>query len=858
MGYFRSEEILHKKLRLPREIDSAIKILNAFGLLSEDCLQFIDLNKNDIEGKKNFSPMINRCENLQQIIDKIEQFCIQFRIKINNYSNINDFENNLKTDQDLRQVRNSDYFDILENEIFEKNKKIQEIIDSYNKLKEDLNIDIEKREVYEKYLSLIKEEKLFNEGDINMDLEEEQSLNNYSYISNKYFKSKLLFIMGVVNAENELKMKRMIFRISRGTAFANFSDINQNAESLLNVNNNNNNTKKTFKISKKIFIIFYPSDGKEFLRNKLIKICDLFNCSIYQPDGTQNEIKNIINEIKQEIKEKKNIIKYTKNQIIEQLFELSGNDKKKGKISLYKIYFEKMKNLYSNLNKCILRENFIDGEVWIISKNYDLLKQTLNKVNESLSSIGIFIDLHEANLKKPTYLIKNEFINSFQDIVNSYGIPRYQEINPGYFNIIFFPFLFGIMFGDIGHGLILLLIGIYIFYYCDKIKKSNDSIFKDAIQYKYLIIFMGFSSFYCGFMYNDFIGNPFPIFNSCYDNINNKTNINVYRNNDCVYPIGIDSKWYSSVNELSFINSLKMKLSVIYGISIMILGIILKGLNDLFFYDFLSFLFEFIPQIIFMSLLFGYMNILIYIKWNKNWEDTSKAPSIISQMINIILKKGSIENKPIWGKLYNNNKYQQENFHLFILIICLICAFTMLAPKPILLYFLNKKQERENMILIKKLPKDSENEFYIDVHYSYLHKSTLSKKYPSITDLIVNQLIYSIEFILGTVINTASYLRLWALSLAHSQLSKVFFEKTILFTFQDGDFRYGFSFIFVVISFFLFANITIFVLMFMDLMECFLHTLRLHWVEFQNKFFYADGYEFIPFGFKYIINEEKN
>ena len=46
--------------------------------------------------------------------------------------------------------------------------------------------------------------------------------------------------------------------------------------------------------------------------------------------------------------------------------------------------------------------------------------------------------------------------------------------------------------------------------------------------------------------------------------------------------------------------------------------------------------------------------------------------------------------------------------------------------------------------------------------------------------------------------------------------------------------------------------------MFMDLMECFLHTLRLHWVEFQNKFFYADGYEFIPFGFKYIINEEKN
>ena len=100
---------------------------------------------------------------------------------------------------------------------------------------------------------------------------------------------------------------------------------------------------------------------------------------------------------------------------------------------------------------------------------------------------------------------------------------------------------------------------------------------------------------------------------------------------------------------------------------------------------------------------------------------------------------------------------------------------------------------------------------------------------------------------MGCISHTASYLRLWALSLAHSQLSEVFWNKILEPGLSSG------NPILLYILFIFFALVTLFVLLVMDALECYLHALRLHWVEFQNKFYKGKGYKFAPLNFHDLL-----
>lgn len=99
------------------------------------------------------------------------------------------------------------------------------------------------------------------------------------------------------------------------------------------------------------------------------------------------------------------------------------------------------------------------------------------------------------------------------------------------------------------------------------------------------------------------------------------------------------------------------------------------------------------------------------------------------------------------------------------------------------------------------------------------------------SELFIHQLIEIIEFILGSISNTASYLRLWALSLAHEALSKVFYTMIMKNSISSGE-SIGGCLLILILGTQFFVIMTIAIIIMMDTMEAILHALRLHWVEF--------------------------
>ena len=134
---------------------------------------------------------------------------------------------------------------------------------------------------------------------------------------------------------------------------------------------------------------------------------------------------------------------------------------------------------------------------WISEENEKEFKKLIsNKYSQVLYSSQ---EVEDAEEEDPPTIIENpKWIKSFSSLVKLYGLPKYGEIDPSVFFALSYILLFGIMFGDLGQGLVLVLLGFAI--YKNKIKfiKNQDI--------SYILISLGSSSMLFGTFYGSLFG----------------------------------------------------------------------------------------------------------------------------------------------------------------------------------------------------------------------------------------------------------------------------------------------------------------------------------------------------------------
>ncbi|MBA0822615.1 hypothetical protein Goarm_019405, partial [Gossypium armourianum] len=533
---------------------------------------------------------------------------------------------------------------------------------------------------------------------------------------------KLGFVTGLVSRGKSMAFERILFRATRGNVFLKQVPIEAPITDPVSGE----------KMEKNVFMVFYSG---ERVKNKILKICDAFGANRYPFAEDCGKQALMISEVSGKISELKSTIDAGLLHR-DHLLRTIGDQ-----FEQWNLKVKKEKSIHHTLNmlsldvtkKCLVAEAW--SPVFATKQIQDVLQRASVDSN---SQVGAIFQVLHTRESPPTYFRTNKFTSAFQEIVDAYGVAKYQEANPGVYTIVTFPFLFAVMFGDWGHGICLLLATLFFIIREKKLSSQKlGDITEMTFGGRYVIMMMSLFSIYTGFIYNECFSVAFDLFApsayACRDlSCRDADSIGLIKVRD-TYPFGVDPAWHGTRSELPFLNSLKMKMSILLGVAQMNLGILISYSNATFFGNSLNIWFQFIPQMIFLNSLFGYLSLLIIVKWCT----------------------GS----------------QADLYH--IMIYMFLSPTDELGDNQLFPYQKTVQRHQGQSYTQVQSTDDALSEANHDSH-GHGHEEF------EFSEVFVHQLIHTIEFVLGAVSNTASYLRLWALSLAHSQLSTVFYEKVLL------------------------------------------------------------------------------
>ncbi|XP_053321239.1 V-type proton ATPase 116 kDa subunit a 4-like [Spea bombifrons] len=839
---FRSEEMCLNQLFLQVEAGyCCIAELGELGLV-----QFRDLNVNTNSFQRRYVNEVRRCEGMERILRFLQSEMETDKIEIRTP------EKPPKTPLPREMIDLETVLEKLEGELQEVNRNQQTLKQNFLELTELKHLLKKTQDFFEAEANL--PDDFFNE--------DTSSLLELRTVPSAAAAGKLGFTAGVIGRERMATFERLLWRVCRGNIYMKYSELDTSLEDPI--------TKE--EVKKNVFIIFYQGDQ---LKQKIKKICDGFKATVYPCPESQSERRDMASDVNTRIEDLNTVITQTESHRQRVLLEAAQN------LYSWGIKVKKMKAVYHVMNLCNIdvTQQCVIAEIWYPVADKERIKRALQLgMERSGSTINPILTNISTKLEPPTFNRTNKFTAGFQNIVDAYGVANYREMNPTPYTIITFPFLFAVMFGDCGHGAVMLGFGLWMVLNERNLlaSKSNNEIWNTFFGGRYLILLMGVFSIYTGFIYNDCFSKSFDIFGSSwrvrpmFTNGSWNTKLlhegiqlqldpavpGVYSGNP--YPFGIDPIWNIAKNKLTFLNSYKMKMSVVMGITQMVFGVIISLLNHIHFKRHINIILQFVPEIIFILCLFGYLVFMVIFKWcTYNVYNSQKAPSILIHFINMFLfNYNDPTNAPLYG--------HQQEVQTFLVIFALIAVPWMLLIKPFILRANHLKSQR----MLQSSPLHEDQTEMIDVenaqgnhtkgaaheeHGGHDHGGGHGEHGEGFDfgDVFVHQAIHTIEYCLGCISNTASYLRLWALSLAHAQLSEVLWSMVMHFGLSSAGWG---GLIGVFIIFAAFAVLTVAILLVMEGLSAFLHALRLHWVEFQNKFYSGTGQMFSPFSFQRILD----
>jgi len=805
--FYRSDAMSYVQFYIPNEVAKyVVSEIGEIGLV-----QFVDLNRNVSAFQKAYVQEIRKCDEMERQIRFL-------RSQINK-------ENLPKVKRDGAsnpKFTNSETIDTLQEKIKQNEQKLIEMNNNQGDLNKSYVQFIQMKNVLEKvdqYLASSDYENSKASDDNNNNSVEivESSLLDHTPSDNKNFR----LIAGVIDRTKMFSLQKILWRALRGNLLFHHMEVDEPSIDKTNENGD--------PVYEDVFIVMVH--GVELV-NKIKKICDTLGASLYNVSEDKQSREKEKKKVDDRLSDLKQVLDNTHQNRNVQLAEIQKD------IDDWSILVRKEKNVYSQMNLFKSEQQSLIAEGWVPTNKLEEIKSNLiNAMKEKQMPNSVVINEKDTVRIKPTYNITNKFTKCFQSIVDSYGIADYREINPALYTIITFPFLFAIMFGDIGHGILMFLAALVICVKEKQLAKVNNEIFGMLFSGRYVILLMGAFSIFTGLVYNEMFAKPLSLFST--DNWHWNTTekaeegfekqYGLLEDFTGAYPFGMDPAWLDAENKLIFMNSYKMKMSVVVGVIHMIFGTILSFFNFSFFGSIINIVGVFIPELIFMVSIFGYLAVAIVYKWVTHWSG-GDPPSLLNMLINMFLSPGSVDKDEI---LYSGQAVVQT----ILLLLAVVCIPWLLLVKPFAL-----KMKHKN---------DKPLEITEDIEEQYMPKEF------NFGEEFINRAVGTIEYCLSGISHTASYLRLWALSLAHGQLSEVLWNMLL-----DMAFNMESMVIRTIAIFLIFAawfTLTICILLFMEGLSAFLHALRLHWVEFNSKFFVGTGYKFTPFSFRKIIkklNEE--